>query len=233
MITSSDFQCDNPLTCPSRTRPPPPPAPHSVPTARQSPLVPALAGLPFRIVSVGLEGESVLVPASAGDAGAAGLGDDATPRRRDAISMSTLPFGASSLPILAPSCRQELRDRYWTKCIAKSCVACVFFFSIESALCWARFRLVAMLAVSDVHGCCRRVAPCSHSDGTPPNYRADMVSFSRTWRRVAIALGHRQSLRVPTGVRDPWPYLAQHQNIDERLDDRAATVAVHQAGRIP
>lgn len=103
----------------NNTRPTPP-----VSTARQSPLVPESAGLPFRIVSVGLEGESVLVPASVEDAGA-GLGDDAMPRRRDAISTSTLPFGASSLPTLAPSCRQELQDRCGMKEIATmlSCVA--------------------------------------------------------------------------------------------------------------
>lgn len=107
------------LPFPSRGRP--------VSTARQSPLVPVSAGLPFRVVSVGLEGDSVLVPASVRDAGA-GRGYDATPRRRrDAISTSTLPFGASSLPTLAPSCRQELQDRCGVGryrcscCVARSC----------------------------------------------------------------------------------------------------------------
>ncbi len=74
--------------------------------------MPAPADLPFRIVSVGLEGESVLVANSVGrDGNRQGEEAAADRRRRDAISTSTLPFGASSLPTLAPPCRQELQDR--------------------------------------------------------------------------------------------------------------------------
>ena len=69
------------------------------------------------------------MPASAGDAGAR-LAGDATPRRRDAISTSTLPFGASSLPTLAPPCRQELQDRCGMVeivtrvcCVARGCLS--------------------------------------------------------------------------------------------------------------
>ncbi|CAM9509043.1 unnamed protein product, partial [Ectocarpus fasciculatus] len=89
----------------------------------QSPKVPQSAGLPFRIVSVGLEGESVLVPTTEVDGPCQGKDDDASSqggsssgrgveRWRDMMSTSTLPFGASSLPTLAPPCRQELQDRY-------------------------------------------------------------------------------------------------------------------------
>ncbi|CAM9671413.1 unnamed protein product, partial [Laminaria digitata] len=80
----------------------------------QSPLVPESPGLPFRIVSVGLEGESVLVPDTIrkdrGDGEASSK--DSTRAWRDVMTTSTLPFGASSLPTLSPDCRQELEDRY-------------------------------------------------------------------------------------------------------------------------
>lgn len=84
--------------------------------------MPESPGLPFRLVSVGLEGESVLVRDAIGKVTGDGLGDgdeEAAPKDnartrtwRDVISTSTLPFGASSLPTLSPDCRQELEDRY-------------------------------------------------------------------------------------------------------------------------
>lgn len=77
----------------------------------------SLASLPFRIVSSGLEGESVLVPTDVGNVDATSRGDGTakaigtTEGWREAISTSTLPFGAYSLPQLAPSSRRELEDR--------------------------------------------------------------------------------------------------------------------------
>lgn len=76
--------------------------------------MPESPGLPFRIVSVGLEGESILVPDTIrddrGDGEASPKGSTRT--WRDVMTTSTLPFGASSLPTLSPDCRQELEDRW-------------------------------------------------------------------------------------------------------------------------
>lgn len=89
----------------------------SVRTPPQSPLQAATsAALPFRIVSSGLEGESVLVPTDVDvDVGTCSGGDGTVKGTREgwqeAICTSTLPFGAHSLPQLAPCSRQELEDR--------------------------------------------------------------------------------------------------------------------------
>lgn len=75
--------------------------------------MPVSAGFPFRIVSVGLEGESTLVPTgildSEGDGNAGSTNE--LEGWRNVMRTSTLPFGAASLPRLAPPCRKELEDR--------------------------------------------------------------------------------------------------------------------------
>ncbi|CAM9663810.1 unnamed protein product [Choristocarpus tenellus] len=69
--------------------------------------------LPFRIVSSGVLGDSVLVPRERGaDAEDKKLGNLKGEALHDAIVTSTLPFGTDSLLKLAPSCREELKNRY-------------------------------------------------------------------------------------------------------------------------
>lgn len=69
-------------------------------------------GLPFRIVSVGLEGESALVPEPVYDDEQEKQGILKTEGWKEVITTSTLPHGAASLPKGTPSSRKELEDRY-------------------------------------------------------------------------------------------------------------------------
>lgn len=85
--------------------------------AVQNPLVDLSDWLPFGIVSVGLEGESALVPKPVCDDEQENQDTShvKTEGWRDVISTSTLPHGSASLPNVAPSCRKELEGRYMSR----------------------------------------------------------------------------------------------------------------------